>query len=110
MQKDSQILKEEISKMQGNWERSQNVLMGKEDSMKNEIMRISHEYGRYRENSQREIASLKQYINELKKQYDLLVRSEDKIKNNELKYKEMINKQNSILKSNAAIDHLWQVK
>jgi hypothetical protein len=56
------------------------------------------------------MGSQKNYIFELKKQCEGLMRVEEKNKTNEMKYMEMMAKRQNTVRLTAMVEHLWEVK
>ena len=53
MDKDIQALRDEVSGMKSSRVKEQNMQIGKEDSLKNDLNRVTNDYNKYKDNSQR---------------------------------------------------------
>ena len=53
MDRDIQVLREEVSGLKASRDKDHNVQLGKEENLKVELRRVTNDYNKYKENSQR---------------------------------------------------------
>ena len=64
----------------------------------------------YRAQSEKEMKSLRNHLEEIKKQYDTALKSEEMARVSEMKYRELVLQKQNVAKLTTNIDHLWEVK
>jgi hypothetical protein len=110
MNRDILELKNQIDSSAVKRTQTENQLWIDNETLTRELTSIKHEFDKYREHSQNEIASLLSYNKEIKTQHELLIKSGESFRANEMRYRDLVSLKHNNMKLTNNVDHLWAIK